>query len=110
VSYWLGLFVLPRSCRQNRLYETLSHTVIILNKHHHHQDDRNSVGFLGGTSDLWEGDDDHFDPINRNHSSGNISYPQSDIEQDIGMYIHECIYMYIYICIFVNMYMYTYIY
>jgi hypothetical protein len=34
--YWLGLCVLRRTCRQNRLYETLFHTVIILSKHHHH--------------------------------------------------------------------------
>jgi hypothetical protein len=33
---WLGLCVLRRTCRQNRLYETLFHTVIILSKYHHH--------------------------------------------------------------------------
>jgi hypothetical protein len=33
---WLGLCVLRRTCRQNRLHETLFHTVIILSKHHHH--------------------------------------------------------------------------
>jgi hypothetical protein len=36
MPYWLGLCVLRRKCRQNRLYETLFHTVIILSKHHHH--------------------------------------------------------------------------
>jgi hypothetical protein len=36
MPYWLGLYVLRRTCRQNRLYETLFHTVIILSKHHHH--------------------------------------------------------------------------
>jgi hypothetical protein len=36
MPYWLGLCVLRRTCRQNRLYETLFHTVIILNKHHQH--------------------------------------------------------------------------
>jgi hypothetical protein len=45
------------------------------------------VGYLGGT-DHWEGDDDHYDsytnPLSREYSTGNISYPQSDIEQDIG--------------------------
>jgi hypothetical protein len=39
MPYWLGLFVLRRTCRQNRLYETLFHTVIILSKHHHHSID-----------------------------------------------------------------------
>jgi hypothetical protein len=37
MPYWLSLCVLRRTCRQNRLYETLFHTVIILSKHHHHQ-------------------------------------------------------------------------
>jgi hypothetical protein len=36
MPYWLGLCVLRTTCRQNRLYETLFHTVIILSKHHHH--------------------------------------------------------------------------
>jgi hypothetical protein len=35
MPYWLSLCVLRRTCRQNRLYETLFHTVIILSKHHH---------------------------------------------------------------------------
>jgi hypothetical protein len=36
MPYWLGLFVLRRTCRQNRLYITLFHTVITLSEHHHH--------------------------------------------------------------------------
>jgi hypothetical protein len=36
MPYWLSLCVLLRTCRQNRLYETLFHTIIILSKHHHH--------------------------------------------------------------------------
>jgi hypothetical protein len=36
MPYWLGSCVLCRTCRQNRLFETLFHTVIILSKHHHH--------------------------------------------------------------------------
>jgi hypothetical protein len=36
MPYWLGLCVLRMTCRQNGLYETLFHTVIILSKHHHH--------------------------------------------------------------------------
>jgi hypothetical protein len=36
MPYWLGLCVLRRTRRQNRLYETLFHTVIIPSKHHHH--------------------------------------------------------------------------
>jgi hypothetical protein len=35
MPYWLSLCVLRRTCRENRLYETLFHTVIILNEHHH---------------------------------------------------------------------------
>jgi hypothetical protein len=37
MPYWLGLCVLRWTCRQNRLYETLFQTVIILSKHHHHR-------------------------------------------------------------------------
>jgi hypothetical protein len=36
IPNWLSLCVLRRTCRQNRLYETLFHTVIILSKHHQH--------------------------------------------------------------------------
>jgi hypothetical protein len=36
MPYWLGLCVLRRTCKQNRLYETFFYTVIILSKHHHH--------------------------------------------------------------------------
>jgi hypothetical protein len=36
MPYWLGLYILRWTCRQNRLYGTLFHTVIILSKHHHH--------------------------------------------------------------------------
>jgi hypothetical protein len=36
MPYWLSLCISRRTCRQNRLYETLLHTVIILSKHHHH--------------------------------------------------------------------------
>jgi hypothetical protein len=36
VPYWLSLCVLHRSCKQNRLYDTLFHSVIIQSKHHHH--------------------------------------------------------------------------
>jgi hypothetical protein len=46
MTYWLNLCVLSRTCRQNRLYETLFHTVIILNEHyhhHHHRDDYDDV-------------------------------------------------------------------
>jgi hypothetical protein len=36
MPYRLGICVLSRTCGQNRLYETLFHTLIILSKHHHH--------------------------------------------------------------------------
>jgi hypothetical protein len=49
MSYWLGLCVLRRTCRQNRLYETLFHTVIILSKHHHHHHQQ-IQGILMGSS------------------------------------------------------------
>jgi hypothetical protein len=37
MAYWLSLLVSRRTCRQNILYETLFHTVIILSEHHDHQ-------------------------------------------------------------------------
>jgi hypothetical protein len=36
MPYWLVLFVLRETCRQNRLYETVFHNVTIPSKHHHH--------------------------------------------------------------------------
>jgi hypothetical protein len=36
MSYWTGLFVLRRTCRQD--YETLFHVVILSKHHHHHQE------------------------------------------------------------------------
>jgi UDP-N-acetylmuramyl pentapeptide phosphotransferase/UDP-N-acetylglucosamine-1-phosphate transferase len=33
---YASLCVLRRTCKQNRLYETLFHTVTILSKHNHH--------------------------------------------------------------------------
>jgi hypothetical protein len=45
MPYWLSLCVSRRTCRQNRLYETLFPTVIILSKHHHHP--QRSTGYSG---------------------------------------------------------------
>jgi hypothetical protein len=36
MPYWLSLCVLHKTCRHNRLHETLFHIVIILSKHHYH--------------------------------------------------------------------------
>jgi hypothetical protein len=36
MPYWLSLCIVRRIYRQNRLYENLFHTVIILSKYHHH--------------------------------------------------------------------------
>jgi hypothetical protein len=53
MPYWLDLYVLRRIYRQNRLYETPFHTVIILSKHHHqHHTTGLCAVFVGATVNL----------------------------------------------------------
>jgi hypothetical protein len=109
MTYWLGLCVLRRTCRQNRLYETLFHTVIILSKHHHHHHHHHIVNHFFFFRKM---------ALNAPKRIKKIENSLEKHEADMEVYI--CIYMFIYICLclynsmykvkFIYMYIYMYIY
>jgi hypothetical protein len=91
MPYWLSLCVWCRIFRQNRLYETVFPTVIILSKDHLHHS-------------LWCDSGYNYMYINI------YMYIYMNLYIHVSLHIHIYIYIYIYMYLFIYIYIYLYIY
>jgi hypothetical protein len=97
MPYWLGLCVLRRTCRQNRLYETLFHTVIILSKHHYHHHHQvciaNSSAMIFGSFLCVDVDPDMVLSSKQIYMKNDMSISCNLSSYQRGAYLSVCIYI-----------------